>query len=275
MSASAVRVVSPTPQRSRYRRNLSLPSKIDGPNDAHSRNRESARLVRRLRGVGRHCDRPLHQVPWPDPTAHASGPSRTRPAAPHYFFCVLRPRQLLGELKRGRDVLFSERYGLLAEVLRARLGCRSLRKPAIWGVAFPVVTEHGVPFFCGFPEILASRQPLTMPGPGRVRDWLAGRRGLPPETRAYVRVVTGESAEQWTGVEAGAEMHVTNAVPSREFAGLSLAFRSPPRAGSLIHVHGGFLSGGDKAIERLLGLFEALLGNLAHFDWDFEIRRGR
>ena len=32
-------------------------------------------------------------------------------------------------------------------------------------------------------------------GPGRVRDWLAGRRGLPPETRAYVRLVTGQSAE--------------------------------------------------------------------------------
>ena len=39
-------------------------------------------------------------------------------------------------------------------------------------------------------------------GPGRVRDWLAGRRGLPRETRAYVSLVTGQSAEQWTGVQA-------------------------------------------------------------------------
>src|ERR1700724_148698 len=30
-------------------------------------------------------------------------------------------------------------------------------------------------------------------GPGRVRDWLAGRRGLPGETRAYVRLVTGRA----------------------------------------------------------------------------------
>src|SRR5947208_6816090 len=53
-------------------------------------------------------------------------------------------------------------------------------------------------------------------GPGRVRDWLAGQRGLPRETRAYVRLVTGQSAEQWTGVQAGpAEMHVANAVPCR------------------------------------------------------------
>ena len=63
-------------------------------------------------------------------------------------------------------------------------------------------------------------------GPGRVRDWLAGRRGLPRETRAYVSLVTGQSAEQWTGVQAGhAEMHVANAVPCRQIAGL---FAPPP-----------------------------------------------
>jgi Transglycosylase SLT domain len=36
-------------------------------------------------------------------------------------------------------------------------------------------------------------------GPGRVRDWLSGRRPLPGETRAYVRIVTGRSAEEWGG----------------------------------------------------------------------------
>jgi Transglycosylase SLT domain len=34
-------------------------------------------------------------------------------------------------------------------------------------------------------------------GPGRVEAWLAGRGGLPGETRAYVRVVTGHDAETW------------------------------------------------------------------------------
>jgi hypothetical protein len=63
-------------------------------------------------------------------------------------------------------------------------------------------------------------------GPGRVRDWLAGRRGLPGETRAYVSIVTGQSAEQWTGLQAGhAEMHIANAVPCRQIAGL---FSRPP-----------------------------------------------
>jgi transglycosylase-like protein with SLT domain len=34
-------------------------------------------------------------------------------------------------------------------------------------------------------------------GPGRVEAWLAGRRGLPDETRAYVLAITGHSAEAW------------------------------------------------------------------------------
>lgn len=34
-------------------------------------------------------------------------------------------------------------------------------------------------------------------GPSRVRDWLAGRRTLPSETQAYVRIVTGRRAEEW------------------------------------------------------------------------------
>jgi len=34
-------------------------------------------------------------------------------------------------------------------------------------------------------------------GPRRVQDWLAGRGGLPGETRAYVRIITGRPAEDW------------------------------------------------------------------------------
>ncbi|MFD2181186.1 lytic transglycosylase domain-containing protein [Rhodoplanes azumiensis] len=34
-------------------------------------------------------------------------------------------------------------------------------------------------------------------GPRRVRDWLAGRGGLPGETQRYVRAITGLSAEEW------------------------------------------------------------------------------
>ncbi len=34
-------------------------------------------------------------------------------------------------------------------------------------------------------------------GPGQVEAWLAGRRSLPAETQAYVRIVTGYAAEAW------------------------------------------------------------------------------
>lgn len=39
-------------------------------------------------------------------------------------------------------------------------------------------------------------------GPGRVIEWLAGRRDLPGETVAYVRTVTGHDASDWTAPEA-------------------------------------------------------------------------
>jgi hypothetical protein len=34
-------------------------------------------------------------------------------------------------------------------------------------------------------------------GPQRVQDWLSARVGLPKETRRYVQIVTGHSAEEW------------------------------------------------------------------------------
>jgi hypothetical protein len=50
-------------------------------------------------------------------------------------------------------------------------------------------------------------------GPGRVRDWLGGRRPLPGETQAYVRLVTGHSAEEWVaGQKNLVEMSVATGV---------------------------------------------------------------
>jgi hypothetical protein len=58
-------------------------------------------------------------------------------------------------------------------------------------------------------------------GPGRVRGWLAGRRGLPRETDAYVRIVTGQSPEQWARPRAGAaETPAAPALPCPQIAGL-------------------------------------------------------
>jgi hypothetical protein len=47
-------------------------------------------------------------------------------------------------------------------------------------------------------------------GPRRVQDWLAGRGNLPGETRAYVRIITGRSAEEWASGSLEDRVH-TNA----------------------------------------------------------------
>src|SRR5438874_5820092 len=46
-------------------------------------------------------------------------------------------------------------------------------------------------------------------GPQRVRDWLAGKRTLPTETQAYVRLVTGRRAEEWKPQGTLATLNVT------------------------------------------------------------------
>src|SRR5262247_2016020 len=46
-------------------------------------------------------------------------------------------------------------------------------------------------------------------GPTRVRDWLAGRRSLPSETQAYVRIVTGRRAEEWRPQATLSTLNVT------------------------------------------------------------------
>jgi soluble lytic murein transglycosylase-like protein len=51
-------------------------------------------------------------------------------------------------------------------------------------------------------------------GSGRVHEWLGGRRPLPLETRAYVRIVTGRSVEEWA---AGPRANLLE-IPSLEVA---------------------------------------------------------
>ena len=58
-------------------------------------------------------------------------------------------------------------------------------------------------------------------GSGRVHDWLAGRKPLPSETVAYVRLVTGRSAEEWAGRQKNAEASGAVRVPCTQ-AGLMI-----------------------------------------------------
>ena len=102
-------------------------------------------------------------------------------------------------------------------------------------------------------------------GPRRVRDWLAGRRGLPRETDAYVRIVTGQSPEQWARLRAGpAETHVAPALPCPQIAGL--AARSPAPVMKPLDPWGVQLVGSSSdatalaAYHQLQGRYASILG---------------
>src|SRR5580704_9820166 len=62
-------------------------------------------------------------------------------------------------------------------------------------------------------------------GPGRVSAWLAGRRGLPGETRNYVAIITGWTADEWASPSPPqtAETTIPQGVPCTRLANLILA----------------------------------------------------
>ena len=55
-------------------------------------------------------------------------------------------------------------------------------------------------------------------GPQRVQDWLLARGSLPNETRRYVEIVTGHSAEEWSGVTTQAGLALPDPVPCLDVA---------------------------------------------------------
>ena len=62
-------------------------------------------------------------------------------------------------------------------------------------------------------------------GPGRVSAWLGGRRGLPHETRDYVAIITGWTADEWASASPPktAETTIPQGVPCTRLANLILA----------------------------------------------------
>jgi hypothetical protein len=62
-------------------------------------------------------------------------------------------------------------------------------------------------------------------GPGRVSEWLAGTRALPGETRNYVAVITGWTADEWASPSppANADTTIPQGVPCTRLANLILA----------------------------------------------------
>ena len=64
-------------------------------------------------------------------------------------------------------------------------------------------------------------------GPGRVSEWLAGRRALPSETRNYVAIITGWTADEWASSSPPktSETTIPQGVPCTRLANLILAPR--------------------------------------------------
>lgn len=68
-------------------------------------------------------------------------------------------------------------------------------------------------------------------GPRRVQDWLDGRGNLPGETRAYVRIVTGRTAEEWVKVGGNEEpkpFAAGNVIPCNDIARILARSPQPP-----------------------------------------------
>jgi hypothetical protein len=67
-------------------------------------------------------------------------------------------------------------------------------------------------------------------GPGRVREWLSGRASLPRETRAYVRIVTGRTVDEWAKSDADSvEPGEVKDIPCSDMAKLVIAAYPRPK----------------------------------------------
>jgi hypothetical protein len=65
-------------------------------------------------------------------------------------------------------------------------------------------------------------------GPQRVQDWLSARGGLPKETRHYVQIVTGHSAEEWSGNPTQVNGTLPERVPCSDVV-KSISYRTAAR----------------------------------------------
>jgi Transglycosylase SLT domain len=109
-------------------------------------------------------------------------------------------------------------------------------------------------------------------GPGRVEAWLAGRRDLPGETRAYVRIITGHTADAWRSQQPPQwqSSDIPKDVPCVEVAKLIKAtprprpaFASSPAWGPWgVQLAGNWSEGGVlAAYERLRRKYNKVLGD--------------
>src|SRR5262245_22284110 len=106
-------------------------------------------------------------------------------------------------------------------------------------------------------------------GPQRVQDWLSGSRTLPSETAAYVRSVTGHSAEEWKRPDARTwQVSIASDTPCVETTKLAVK-RAPaapsappaPRAAGAVQLIGDRLeSNALSQYAQLQRKYQAILG---------------
>jgi hypothetical protein len=97
----------------------------------------------------------------------------------------------IGPVTRG-----GERAQGIAQFMPATASERSVRDPFDPFEALPKSAEFLRELNAQFGNLGLAAAAYNA-GPQRVRDWLDGKRTLPPETQAYVQKVTGHSAQEW------------------------------------------------------------------------------
>jgi transglycosylase-like protein with SLT domain len=90
-------------------------------------------------------------------------------------------------------------------------------------------------------------------GPRRVHDWLGGRGPLPGETRAYVRLVTGRTAEEWVaGQKDLADLPVLRGVPCSQVAAIPGQPASPALPPKIVQPWGAEVVGAPTQAKALV-----------------------
>jgi len=97
-------------------------------------------------------------------------------------------------------------------------------------------------------------------GAGRVSAWLAGRAGLPGETQAFVRIITGRSAEEWaqSNPPQWESSSLPQGIPCTEVANLIVENPQPKTALNPVSAPWGVLIAGNWGREKVMASFEQL-----------------
>jgi hypothetical protein len=148
----------------------------------------------------------------PDSTSEASATTTGRgaPPVPIEDMCVaMRSAAIASELPVGffaRLIWQESKFGQWVVSRAGAMGvAQFMPKTASWiGLSDPFDPFSALPASARFLHMLREQfgnlglaAAAYNGGPGRVMNWLAGRSGLPEETRNYVRIVTGHEIEKW------------------------------------------------------------------------------